>query len=508
MIIDDNDLVAYAMANRHWPVPVINRGLGQRVILQAHESLANVHIGERKMVHWIRQRYWWREMYTQIRDHSSQCIVCQRMKFASQPGYGFMQLRCFDRPGRCICIDIVVLKHKSLKGTEYLFTILDAFSHFPDAYCMADSTAETCAGCLLNWCKYNGMPEEVRSDGGLNLNLSNVFKALYKLMGIDSKVTHPYAPQGNAVESWHRWLGSSLRILFYERDLDVDESLPNILWIYRGTENRMTGFTPFALHMGREVRFPLDVFDGTAADLTPHEYAAHVRESMRAVWKIARLAQEVSQEETAKYYNKKHGVLKDIVQGSMVLRQKISQTPGDVSTHMLPRCSGPYKVLQVSSLGAQIRHSVTGDELRCSLRQLRPLHFKPEDAAKFSEEGATLFEEGQVVIVRLMVPKNEKRKWLPARLVHTTLDQDAWVIQWYNTHEDGDMLNAKYYPAWQKPNGEEAYRSSAKTGWRSLEWTVYKGRFISPAFKFVNHRLPPTIRAIIKAHSVSKPAKT
>ena len=502
---EDNDLVCYAMSNRHWPVPVINDALGQKVILQAHEQISNVHVGERKMVHWIRQRYWWRCMYTQIQEHTKHCIVCQKMKFASQPGYGFMQLRTFDRPGRCICIDIVVLRHKSAAGTEYLFTILDSFSHYPDAYCMSDSSAETCASCLMKWIQYNGMPEEIRSDGGLNLNRSELFTALYKLLGIKSKVTHPYAPQGNTVESWHRWLGSALRILYYERDMDVDQSLPFILWIYRGTENRMTGFTPFALHMGREVRFPLDVFDGTAADLTPHEYATHVREQMTELWKTARLAQEISQEQTAKYYNSKHGVLKDIVQGSMVLRQKINQTPGDVSTHMLPRCNGPYKVLKVTSLGARIRHSVTGNELRCSLRQLRPLHFKSADLAKFSEDGETKFSAGQILIVRLMVPKQEKRKWLPVKLLHSTMDQDAWEVQWYNTHDQGDMLTARYHLAWEKSNGEEIYCANAKTGYRPLQWCVYKGRFITPAFKFQSNRLPPAIRALIRSHSVSKP---
>ena len=65
----------------------------------------------------------------------------------------------------------------------------------------------------------------------INLNRSELFTALYKLLGIKSKVTHPYAPQGNMVESWHRWLGSALRILYYERDMDVDQSLPFILWI-------------------------------------------------------------------------------------------------------------------------------------------------------------------------------------------------------------------------------------------------------------------------------------
>ena len=498
-------VVVFGMANKHWPVPVINSELGKKVIDQAHESLLNLHLGSRKMLSWIRERYWWSSMHSDIAIHTKTCKVCQKMKFASSPGYGFMQMRCYDRPGRCICIDIVVLGHESSKGTKYIFTILDSFSHYADAYCMKDSLAETCARCILYWCQYNGMPEEIRSDGGSNLNVSEVVKALYVLLGIDSTVTHPYAPQGNTVERFHRWLGSALRILFYERDIDVDEALPYILWIFRGTANRMTQHTPFALHLGREVRFPLDVFDSSVAHLTPHEYSAHIKEVMQTLWKDTRMAQEIAQEESAKYYNKRHGVMRKIVVGMKVLRQKLPTNPGDVSTHILPRCSGPYRVLKISSMGTEIKHMVTGAVNKCSLRQIKPFHTRPLEDEDEDEEGQTLFTEGQLVIIRLKTASDAKRKWQVAQLKHTTLDQDAWLIQWYNSPDTCDMLDMKYYPAWEKPSGVEVFQKKPKQGWTPVEWTVYKGRFISPAFTLrSNSKLPPHIRALITAHPCSK----
>ena len=505
MYIDGHGVMVFGMANKHWPVPVINSTLGlKKVIPAAHDNLTNVHIGQRKMTHWIRQRYWWMGMVQDVKKHTTTCYICQRMKFASSPGYGFHQMRVFDRPGRCICIDIVVLRHKSPKGTMNIFTILDTFSHYPDAYCIGEATAETCAQCLLQWCQYNGMPEEIRSDGGLNLNKSRVIEALYELCGISSTVTHPYAPQGNMVESWHRWLGSSLRTLYYERDLDVDESLPYVLWIFRGTENRVTGFTPFSIHLGREVRFPLDVFDSSVAHLTPHEYAAHVKETMQTLWKDVRIASELHQEESATYYNSKHGVIRDITQGSLVLRTKISQTPGDVSTHMLPKCSGPYQVLKVSAKGARIKHSVTGKELNTTLRQLRPLRQRPSDDS-IDEQGNTSFSAGQLVVVRLKVPKNVKRKWQVAKLLHTTPDENAWEVQWYNSPDTGSsFLDMRYLPAYATTAGKEVYTKSPKTGMKPLCWNVYKHRFITPAFKLNKDKLPPKVRAAIRASSVSK----
>jgi hypothetical protein len=501
-------IVVYAMANGTWPVPVINSDLGRVVINLAHNSLLNLHIGRRKMLHWIRERFWWQNMYDDVRVHTKTCKLCQKMKFTSSPGYGFMQLRCYDRPARCICIDIVVLKHRTAKGTQYLFTILDAFSHYPDAYPMSDSTAETCAQCLLTWCQYNGMPEEVRSDRGNNLNLSEVFKSLYELLGIDSSVTHPYSPQGNPVERYHRWLGAALRMLYYERDLDVDESLPYVLWISRCTQNRTTQFTPFFLHFGREARFPLDVFDNSVAHLTPHEYANHLKVQMQFVWKEARVAIQIAQDETAKYYNQKHGILRNITVGSKVLRAALPTTPGDVSTHILPRCSGPYRVLRVSTMGAKIKHMVTGDEVKTSLRQLRPYLISPSDTRlDEDEQGQTAFEAGQLVAVRMKVPKTAVRKWQIVRLLRTDPDQKAWIIQWYSSQDQGNLLNMRYYPVWVNPEDldKEVCRASPPEGYVPLEWTVYKGRFITPAFKLKENKLPPHIRALIRAHSVSKP---
>ena len=94
---------------------------------------------------------------------------------------------------------------------------------------------------------------------------------------IDGVVSQPYAPQANTVERFHRWLGAALRILLHDFDLDIEESLPHILWIWRATVCRVTGFTPFALHHGgRVMRFPRDVFEGNVAETTHEEYCEHL----------------------------------------------------------------------------------------------------------------------------------------------------------------------------------------------------------------------------------------
>ena len=121
-----------------------------------------------------------------------------------------------------------MLNHASEKGTKYFFTVLDCFSHYPDAIPMPDMEAVTCAKALWQWIKHQGTPEEIRSDRGLNLNLSEVFKELYKILKIRSKVNAAFSPQSNQVERLHKWLGAALRLLFSEHDLEVDLAAGNV----------------------------------------------------------------------------------------------------------------------------------------------------------------------------------------------------------------------------------------------------------------------------------------
>ena len=143
---------------------------------------------------------------------------------------------------------------------------------------------------MIKWCQYNGVPQDVRSDGRANLNPSEIFKDLYKLMKIKGITSMAYAPQSNTVERFHRWLGAALRIMLFKYNADPGTALPHILWIWRSTECRVTGFTPFLLHLGRECRFPTDLFEKKVAATTHTEYVNHLNELTTSLYQEARSA--------------------------------------------------------------------------------------------------------------------------------------------------------------------------------------------------------------------------
>ena len=368
---DVDGLLYYADANRQFPVPIIDAELGQKAISMAHGMMLTAHIGIQRCKDFIRLRYWWIGMKADIENHIRHCIHCQKAKFEAQPGYGFSHLRYYAGPAQCIAIDIVVLNHASPRGTKYLFTILDCFSHWPEAVPMKDMTAESCARALWQWIRQQGAPIEIRSDRGLNLNLSKIFKELYKIMRIKGVLNAAWSPQSNQVERLHKWLGAALRLLFDQYDLDVDEAAEVAIYIYRSTPCLVTKFTPYMLDKGREPRFPTDIFEGKRAEVTETEYVDHLQQVLPQIWKAAVAARMEAQEVAAEYYNEKHGIPINVVTGDLVFCEDHAFNMSDLPAKVLPKCTGPWRIIQVTSRSAKLKHIYSGIEKSANLRHLR-----------------------------------------------------------------------------------------------------------------------------------------
>ena len=384
-------------------------------------------------------------MASDVRRHVTTCVVCQKMKFSAQPGYGFMHMRFWERPGRCLSIDIVVLND----GTS-LLTMLDCFAHYPDAQLMVDMTAESCAKALLSWVHKFGVPEEVRADRGLNLNLSAVFKALYALLGIKGQLSHAWSPQSNQVERFHRWLGASFRVLFHERNFDVVDSLGPILWIYRSTPCAVTGFTPNLLMCGWEPRFPTDVFDGSnTIDTSSNEYVEHIQSIMKDCWDVARSQQMLAQEVSAKAYNEKHGVQPKILVGDKVFLKYKSRNLSDKSSKLIPQCSGPWIVRRINSKGSLLKHTITGEEKSANNRHIKKAYIRDESEV----EGPSCFKVNDFVVIKIF---SGQYKWSLAKLLETNADQKLWTARWYGT-KGANRLDKEFKPAWYKFQMNGAY---------------------------------------------------
>lgn len=83
---------------------------------------------------------------------------------------------------------------------------------------------------------------------------------MYNALQINRIRTTPYHPQTDGlVEHFNGTLKAMLKKFTSRNQQDWDEYLPYLLFAYREAPQESTGFSPFELLYGRQVRGPLDV---------------------------------------------------------------------------------------------------------------------------------------------------------------------------------------------------------------------------------------------------------
>ena len=109
-----------------------------------------------------------------------------------------------------------------------------------------------------------GIPRELLTDQGTNFQ-SRLLAEVYRLLNIAGLRTSPYHPQTDGlVERFNpQTLKAMLRKCVSEQGKDWDKLVPYLLFAYREVPQERTGFSPFKLLYGRDVRGPLDILRET-----------------------------------------------------------------------------------------------------------------------------------------------------------------------------------------------------------------------------------------------------
>ena len=99
-----------------------------------------------------------------------------------------------------------------------------------------------------------GIPKEFLTDQGSNFT-SQLLVEVYRLLHVNAIRTSPYHPQTDGVvERFNQTLKGMLRKTACEEGKDWDFYIPYVLFAYREVPQETTGFSPFELLYGWEVR--------------------------------------------------------------------------------------------------------------------------------------------------------------------------------------------------------------------------------------------------------------
>ena len=156
-------------------------------------------------------------------------------------------------------MDIVGPLPRSSTGKRYILVICDYATRYPEAVALRTIDTNTVADELVAFFARVGVPDEILTDQGTNFT-SQLLAEVYSLLQVKPIRTTPYKPQTDGlVERFNGTLKAMLRKAADEEGRDRDGLLPYLLFAYREVPQASTGFSPFELLYGQNVRRPLDI---------------------------------------------------------------------------------------------------------------------------------------------------------------------------------------------------------------------------------------------------------
>ena len=321
---------------------LVPKGRRMKVLEVAHTDLMSGHFGRKKTFARLSGRFLWPRMWVEVKEFIRSCSGCQRASRKDQARAPLQPLQVESEPFSKVAYDLVGPLPKSSSGHRYILTMMDLFSKFPAAVPLKKVDNTSVLEGMLEVFSCYGLPKVLLTDQG-SVFTSRLTKTMSQQFGISKIQTTPYHPESNgALERFH----ASLKGMLKRCGSDLknwDKSLKYLLFAYRSTPHCTTGYAPFTLLFGREVRGPLDILheawlQDDCEQASVHEWLGSVQAQLSELSVLVSEREKVAKGKMKSQYDKSVSV-KVFKEGDMVLVWK----PG-IHAKMGASWDGPYVV--------------------------------------------------------------------------------------------------------------------------------------------------------------------
>lgn len=274
---------------------VVPSSVRKTVLELAHDGLAG-HQGIRRTYRKILEHYFWPGVKKDVIDYVKTCHVCQVVGKPNQPipPAPLEPIPVLAEPFERIVIDCVGPLPRTKKGNQYLLTVMDTVTRYPEVYPLKTVSAKNVVRCLLNLFTVFGFPKEIQSDQGSNFT-SNLHKEVLNLLNISHKVSTAYHPQSQGcLERFHQTFKSVLKKYCLETQTDWDDNIGWLLFAIRECPQESLGYSPFEVLYGRQIRGPLKVLkdkwlsvESSCPKQTVSQYVTNLKSTLLKVRKVA-----------------------------------------------------------------------------------------------------------------------------------------------------------------------------------------------------------------------------
>ena len=235
---------------------IVPTNLRSHVISLSHDL---GHLGVRKTQSKIMKYFFWPGLTKDVSHYIKVCHACQLAgkgikKAPLQP------IKVSSEPFEKILIDCVGPLPKSKRGNEYLLTIMDSVSRYPEAFPIRSIHSKTIVNKLVEFFTKFGFPKTIQSDQGSNFT-SKVFQQAMREMGVKQQLSSVYHPESQGVlERFHSTLKKMLTKYCNTQGKDWDEGVPLMLFAIREAPQESLGCSPNEILFGRDISGPLKLF--------------------------------------------------------------------------------------------------------------------------------------------------------------------------------------------------------------------------------------------------------
>ena len=212
----------------------------------------------------VSRTYVWRDMRRDILKWARQCTACAASKVARHASPPIQSIPVPVERFSHVQVDIVG-PFSQEQGCQYILTMMDRTTCWPEATPIGDATAETVLQAFLStWVAHFRVPSTVTSDRGAQFT-SAVWQAALARLGIKIAATTAYHPQANGlVERFHRTLKDALRCSVLTSKSWI-RSLPWVLLGIRNAPKLDTSTSAAEVVFGVPLRVPGACFQGDKA---------------------------------------------------------------------------------------------------------------------------------------------------------------------------------------------------------------------------------------------------
>ena len=304
--------VLYKMSDSdHWnrkPLLVLPEKLRKRALLMLHDARVSGHLGRKKTLRKIRERFYWSGCCRDVIEWVRKCPVCIQKQKPCKSGRAPMMSHNVENRMERISMDVLGPLPTSKKGNRFILCMGDHFTKWITAVPLPNQETKTVANALIEYViSVFGVPREIYTDQGSNFE-SKLFQELCDLLGIQKSRTCPYCPQSNGyIEAFNKSLAQLLRAYCDENQRDWDVHLPFVMMAYRSSVHESTGYSPNELMLGWNIQLPVDLVFGTSSQnliTDMDEFVERQQEYMAKVHCQARQNAQSAKEKQKHYYDK------------------------------------------------------------------------------------------------------------------------------------------------------------------------------------------------------------